>query len=138
MTQLTVYFSEPWWVAVVEVEEAGMLRAYRQVLGSSEPSNEAIYDFVLHGFNDLLQQSAAGVIAEQLPTKRVNPKRAQRLAAHTLATPGVSTKAQEALRVALEANKLARQACSRQQRDELRAYKRAKKLEKAQARKRGH
>ncbi|MCW5848855.1 MAG: DUF2992 family protein [Anaerolineae bacterium] len=38
MVTLTVYFEDPWWVAVVEMEADGELRVARQVFGS-EPSN---------------------------------------------------------------------------------------------------
>ena len=46
MVTLTVYFEDPWWVGVVEMEADGELRVARQVFGS-EPPNELVHQFVL-------------------------------------------------------------------------------------------
>ncbi|NTU78579.1 MAG: YjdF family protein [Chloroflexales bacterium] len=109
MNTLTVYFDDPWWVGLIACEEAGTLRVYRHVFGS-EPSGEEVLAFVLRDFLQLTSRSVAGIVGSTAEPLRRNPKRAAREAARQTAARGITTKAQEALRVAHEAEAQTRQA----------------------------
>lgn len=140
MTTLTVFFDNPWWVGVAETNDADGLRVFRYVFGS-EPGTGEIYEFVLHDLNNLWQQPliTRPELAEDKSTApKINPKRANREAGRKTKESGISSKAQEAMRLQIEQNKQERKEVSRQRREEIAAYKRQKAKEKALARHRGH
>lgn len=136
MSTLTVYFDDPWWVGVIEIEDEGVLRVFRHVFGS-EPSNEEILAFVLQHFVALVRQSTPGVPVASPHPHRVNPKRAARTAARLGRMRGMTTRSQAALQLAREAEQQARQVRRRVVRAERAADKRQKARAKAQARRRG-
>ena len=136
MNTLTVYFDDPWWVGVIACEEAGTLRVYRHVFGS-EPSNEEVLAFVLREYLRLTSRPVAGIASDAEKPPRRNPKRAAREAARMTAARGISTKSQEALRVAREAEARERQATSRAERERAAEYKWERARAQARARHRG-
>jgi hypothetical protein len=137
MSVLTVYFDDPWWVGVIEIEKDGVLCAARHVFGG-EPSNEEVLDFVLQDFIPLIARPTVGVAVESAPERKFNPKRAARQAARLMRACGVSTKAQAALKLQQEAGKQERQGLSRAEKERLAEYKRQKARAKARARHQGH
>jgi hypothetical protein len=136
MNTLTVYFDDPWWVGVIACEEAGTLRVYRHVFGS-EPSGEEVLAFVLRNYLLVTSRPAAGVAGGAEEPPRRNPKRAAREAARLTAERGISTKAQEALRVAREAEAQTRQATSRAERERAAEQRWMQARARARARHRG-
>lgn len=137
MVTLTVYFDDPWWVGVVECQDDQVLRVFRFVFGS-EPSNEEVFTFVLRSFVPLTSQMIAGIAGAALASRRVSPKRAAREAARRVQERGVSTRSQEALRVAQEAQKCERRVRDRAEEERQAVDKRQKVRAKALARRRGH
>jgi hypothetical protein len=134
--QLTIFFDSPFWVGVLEEEHAGTLYAARQVFGA-EPSDQQVYEFVLHDLAALRAQMVAGVTVADRPARRINPKRLQREIRHDLAREGVSSKAHEAMRLQLEQHKQSRQEITREQRDTERERKRVLQRDKARQKHRG-
>lgn len=141
MTTLTVFFDNPWWIGVAETSDTDGLRVFRYIFGS-EPGTGEIYEFVLRDLNNLWQQP---LITTSEPTKedkptfpKINPKRANREAGRKTKESGISSKAQEAMRLQIEQNKQERKEVSRQRREEIADYKRQKAREKALAKHRGH
>lgn len=127
----TVYFDAPYWVGVLEEERDGYLFAARYIFGA-EPSDQEIYDFVLHEYLALRNRISTGVRIEEAISKRVlNPKRMQREVRRAIQEEGVSSKAHEAMRLQREVNKQERQQSAK-------AYKRAVAQHKAKAKHRGH
>ncbi|WP_218671113.1 YjdF family protein [Microbispora sp. GKU 823] len=107
MVSLSVYFESPFWVGVLEIVEDGELRATRFVLGS-EPTDPELYEFLLRHGVALLERAGAApaVPVETARERRVNPKRAAKLAARAAArVTRRGTAAQEALRLELESTK---------------------------------
>ncbi len=137
MVTLTVYFEAPWWVGVVEMEADGELRVARQVFGS-EPPNEVVYLFVLRELADVLARARLATACDTPPPRPLNPKRAAREAGRLTEVVGLSTRAQEALRLEREAHKQARQVKSKAEREHEAEVKRAKARAKALAKRRGH
>ncbi|WP_129630242.1 YjdF family protein [Candidatus Oscillochloris fontis] len=137
MSTFTVYFDDPWWVGVIELDEDRVLRVYRHIFGS-EPSNEEVLDFVLNHFIARTTQPMVGVPITPPPQRKINPKRAAREAARRMQVRGISTKAQEALQRDQEAQKQERQRREREEHQQVAAHKRQQAREKAYARRRGH
>ena len=129
--QLTVYFDDPFWVGVLERQTGTRLEAARMVFGA-EPKDYEVYQFLLEHYTDFRFSPATE--ADRLPEPPANPKRRQREAGNRIASKGTGTKAQQALNLLREADKLARKASGKQIRDaeterkfELRQEKRKQK-----------
>ncbi|MFR9799597.1 YjdF family protein [Streptomyces sp. MS06] len=138
---LTIRFDAPFWVGVLEIAEAGEVRATRHVFGS-EPTDAELYQFLLRHGTALLERAQANP-AVPVETRRPlphNPKRAARLAAREAA--GVAqgrrgTASQEALRLELEQRKRSAATESRRRRREEAERRYALAQAKRKRRKRG-
>lgn len=112
-SKLTVYFDDPFWVAVYERTAGQKMTAARIVFGA-EPKDCDIYAFLLSNWSRLrFSPPVAAVLRE----KGISPKRAQREARDQMQTHGTGTKAQQALKLLQEQNKADRRSRSREQRD---------------------
>ncbi len=134
--RLTILFDSPYWIGLLEDERDGLLYAARYIFGA-EPSDQEVYQFVQRDLLSLTAQMSVGIPFEQNPHRQVNPKRMQREVRRELAQAGITSKAQEAMRLQIETNKQQRQQQNRAERDALRDYKRTVAREKAKARHRG-
>lgn len=104
---LSVYFDDPFWVGVLEIAEDGELRATRFVLGA-EPTDPELYEFLMRHGVALLERAEASpaVTSDGRAERKVNPKRAAKLAARAAARVSRrGTASQEALRLELERHK---------------------------------
>lgn len=135
--KLTILFEPPYWIGLLEDERDGLLYATRFIFGA-EPNDPQVYEFVLNEVRHMFPRMTVGVAVESRAEKPMNPKRMQREVRRELAQVGMNTKAQEAMRLELEAAKKAREAVSREERDAKRDYKRALALQKAKDKHRGH
>jgi hypothetical protein len=82
MATMTVFFDNPFWVAVLELHHDGRVHAARQVFGA-EPTDAELYQYLLlHGSALLarVERSAPGK-DRPLPGPVRNPKRLARDAA---------------------------------------------------------
>lgn len=129
--KLTVFFDDPFWVAVYERTEGKTLAAARMVFGA-EPKDYDVYAFFLKNWSRL--RFSPPVSAGRDESKPVNPKRMQRAVQRQISASGTGTKAQQALKLLQEQNKTERKAQSREQREaeeqrkfELRQQKRKEK-----------
>ena len=112
-SKLTVYFDDSFWVGVFERIENGKLSVCKVTFGA-EPKDYEVWAFVLKNYSRLKFSPAVNVTVK----KGVgNPKRMQREARKRSAHPSVGTKAQQALQLQREENKLIRKTISRQQRE---------------------
>jgi hypothetical protein len=137
MFRMTVLFDDPFWVALVEAEEAGGGRLYRHIFGG-EPSGPEVYLFVLYELAELLRRPAAPLAIDQPAARMVNPKRRAREAARSTAERGVSAAAELALELGRAAAKQERRASARAARDAEAAVRYAKAQIKAREKRRGH
>ena len=112
-SKLTVYFDDPFWVGVFERIENGKLSVCKVTFGA-EPKDYEVWAFVLKNYSRLKFSPAVSVTVKK---EASNPKRLQREARKQAALPGVGTKAQQALQLQREENKLMRKNISRQQRE---------------------
>lgn len=139
MATMTVYFDDPFWVAVLEVLDGDRVRATRHVFGA-EPTDPELYEFLLRHGGGLLacaQQSPAVAVPQAPPAPR-NPKRMARAAARAAAEARPSTAAQEAVKKATELRKRASAERGRELREAHAEHRRELRRAKSRARHRGH
>jgi hypothetical protein len=133
----TVFFDPPYWVGVLEEQRGDLLFAARYIFGA-EPSDQEVYQLILRDLDSLRARMITGLPVEDSPAqKRINPKRALREARRTLEQSGVSTKAQEVMRLQLEQNKQERKVTSREDREAREDHKREVARRKKQQKHRG-
>ena len=127
---LTVFFEEPFWVGIFERMEEGKLSVCKVTFGA-EPKDYEVWDFVLKNYCHLKFTPSVEAAVKKEPA---NPKRIQRQLRKQAAHPGIGTKAQQALQLQREKNKLEKKAlrCKRHELEkqlqfELRKQKRKEK-----------
>ncbi|MFF4419112.1 YjdF family protein [Streptosporangium sp. NPDC001559] len=126
MISLAVYYEGPFWVGVLEMVEGDELRVTRFVLGA-EPTDPELYEFLMRHGGALLARTAESpsVPAGERAERRVNPKRAAKLAARQAARVSTrSTASQEAMRIELEGRKREAATDRRERKRELAEYRR--------------
>ncbi|MDR0267109.1 YjdF family protein [Paenibacillus sp.] len=134
--KLTVFFDDPYWVGVVEVESEGKVMAGKHTFGA-EPSLQQVWEFVQRELPTLVERLSIGVTANKAQRRAVNPKRMARLAARESRARGVNSASQEAMRLELEKRKKERPRLSKEQREALAVRKREIAVQKAKAKHRG-
>lgn len=134
--KLTVYFAGDYWVGVAEETSGGRLKAVRHIFGA-EPKDGEVLEYVLHRLNKQLDEATQTVAVGAPAERRVNPKRLARQAALELKRQGISSKAQEALKLELEHRKKERRIATREQQEADKARKREIARQKAKDKHRG-
>jgi hypothetical protein len=140
MATMTVFFDDPFWVAVLEVHDGDRVRATRHVFGA-EPTNAELYQFLLRYGGVLLARAegAAAVPGDRSePVAVRNPKRLAREAARAAQQARPSTAAQEAMRQEIELRQRASAARGREDREAHADHRRSVRRAKSRARHRGH
>ena len=110
---LTVFFEDPFWVAVFEKIENEQLSVAKVVFGA-EPKDYEILEFI-KGHYYRLQFSP--FVDVELKKTKMNHKRAQKDAKRQTLEKGIGTKSQQALKLQQEQNKIERKIKSRQQKE---------------------
>ena len=111
---LTILFDEPFWIGLYERETEEGYSVCRIVFGA-EPKDYEVDAWLLKHFCEL--RFSPTLEAERVEKRRVNPKRMQRLIGAQLQRDGMSTKAQQALKLQQEQGKQMRRARSREERE---------------------
>lgn len=104
MLKLTVFFKEPFWIGVYERISDEKLEVCQITFGA-EPKDYEIYDFILRNWNRLHYSEPVSTEDSQDHVK-INPKRMKREINKALRNKGIGTKAQHALKLQHEQNKL--------------------------------
>jgi len=112
--KLTVFHDGQYWVGVMEEQHQGKLRAARYIFGC-EPHDEEILQFIRKDMMRIASGLSQEVDVERSEATRINPKRLARQAAEEVRNRGVSSYAQEALRLEYEKRKRERRSLSKQQ-----------------------
>ncbi|WP_261429888.1 YjdF family protein [Xiamenia xianingshaonis] len=131
---LTLFHDGQFWVGVVEHVEDGELSAARIVFGA-EPSDEEVLQFVVRKWESLRFHGNA---AAEAPKAAKNPKRRMREASKELSRRPVSTKSQQALAEAREAQKTEAKARRAQAKRETQEARFSQKQEKKKQKRKGH
>lgn len=118
--KLTIYFEDPFWVGVFEVENLKRLRVCKITFGA-EPKDGEIYDFILKKWSSLNFSPETKSIG--FSNKKVNPKRMQRSINKQVLEKGIGTKAQEALKIQYESNSIERKKTRKMKKEEAKERK---------------
>ncbi|MEG0503196.1 MAG: YjdF family protein, partial [Raoultibacter sp.] len=110
---LTILHDGQFWIAICERAEAGLYGARRIVFGPHEPTDEQIFAFVCASWHKIeftmfKQGYSAKVngLGDDGSTRKINPKRQQRLVHRHVKQTGIGTEAQQAIRESYEQSKI--------------------------------
>ena len=135
--KLTVYHDGQFWVGLYERDDEGQLSFARVVFGS-EPSLPEIEELVAGDDWRHLRFLPAGETTERPPALASNPKRRQREAARAARASAPSTRSQDAMKAAIEAQAEASKASSRERKHEVAEERWEHRVAKRKEKKRGH
>ena len=133
-SRLTILFDPPFWIGLYAREEAGQYEVCKIPFGA-EPSDAEVYEFLLR-YRYALRFSPR---LEGDPTveRSLHPKRLQRKIRAELQNKGIGTKAQQALQLQREEQKLERKTHTREQRDAEKQLKFDRRQQKRKEKHRG-
>lgn len=133
-SSLTIMFEAPFWIGLYERYDDGKYEVCKITFGA-EPKDYEVYDFLLKNWKKL--KFSPPIKSEIVEEKKINPKRLQREINNQLQDRGIGTKAQQALKLQHEQNKLERKTKSREQREAEKERQYALRQEKKKATHRG-
>lgn len=133
-SSLTIMFEAPFWIGLYERYDDGKYEVCKITFGA-EPKDYEVYDFLLKNWKKL--KFSPPIKSEIVEEKKINPKRLQREINNQLQERGIGTKAQQALKLQHEQNKLERKTKSREQREIEKERQYALRQEKKKAKHRG-
>ena len=135
VSELTVFFEEPFWIGLYERETDGKYEVCKIVFGA-EPKDNEVYDFLIKNWHQF--RFSQPIDTRSHAERRINPKRMQRKIKKQLCNVGIGTKAQQALKLQHEQGKLERKTVSRVQREVENDRKFELRQEKQKEKHRGH
>ncbi|MGN1444095.1 MAG: YjdF family protein [Acutalibacteraceae bacterium] len=135
VSSLTVLFEEPFWVGILERSDGKRYEVCKIIFGA-EPTDGEVYEFLLKNYNRLRfsRPVRTGPIVEH----RINPKRMQRIIKKQTENTGIGTKAQQALALEREQNKLERKTKTREMKEAEKLLRFEQKQKKKKEKKKGH
>ena len=132
---LTILFEDPFWIGLYERIDENKYEVCKITFGA-EPKDYEVYEFLLKNWDKL--KFSPSIEIETAQDRKINPKRMQREISSHLQNKGIGTKAQQALKLKHEQNKVERITKSREQReaeqDRQYALRQKKKKEKHRGR----
>lgn len=132
---LTILFEDPFWIGLYERIDENKYEVCKITFGA-EPKDYEVYEFLLKNWDKL--KFSPSIEIEAVQDRKINPKRMQREISSHLQNKGIGTKAQQALKLQHEQNKVERITKSREQReaeqDRQYALRQKKKKEKHRGR----
>ena len=131
---LTILFEAPFWIGLYERFDEDKYEVCKITFGA-EPKDYEVYAFLLKNWGKL--QFSPPIKSALAEKRKINPKRMQREISNHLQNSGIGTKAQQALKLQHEQNKLARKTKSREQRQAEQERQYALRQEKKKAKHRG-
>lgn len=133
-SNLTILFENPFWIGLYERIDGDKYEVCKITFGA-EPKDYEVYDFLLHNWHKL--KFSPPVRVDYIEEKHISPKRMQREINSQLQNKGIGTKAQQALKLQHEQNKIERKTTSREQKEAEKERQYALRQEKKKAKHRG-
>ena len=124
-SSLTILFEAPFWIGLYERIDGDKYEVCKITFGA-EPKDYEVYDFLLKNWQTL--KFSPPVKADRIEEREINSQLQDR---------GIGTKAQQALKLQHEQNKLERKIQSREQREAEKERQYALRQEKKKAKHRG-
>ncbi len=131
---LTIMFEAPFWIGLYERYDDGNYEVCKITFGA-EPKDYEVHEFLLRNWRKL--KFSPPIKSEKIEGRKINPKRMQREISGQLQERGMGTKAQQALKLQHEQNKLERKTKSREQKEAEKERQYALRQEKKKAKHRG-
>lgn len=111
--KLTIYFDGSFWYGLIEYQERNKLLVYKHMFGRA-PKDAEVLDFIDYELTSILVNSRFSDITESVEeTKKINPKRMQRLINRQKKQAVISTKSQDAMREIQDSLKIERKQISK-------------------------
>ena len=133
---LTVFFENPFWVAILERTEENSYQVARVVLGS-EPSDAELYCFLSTHYHQFRFSPPVPIKKDMVTGSKVSVKRSLRNAKNDMAKkPG--TKAQLAIGLMYEQHKIDSHSRKSKKAEEMATVQREMKIQKHKKKHRGH
>ena len=133
--ELTVWFEDPFWVGLYERRSGGTYEVCRIVFGA-EPRDYEVYAYLLENWRRLRFSPS---MEEKGPAeRRINPKRMRRQIERSLQRTGTGTKAQQALKLQHEQNKIERKARTKEMKEAEKKLRFEQKQQKKKQKHNGH
>lgn len=101
--KFTVLFDGMFWVGIFEKTSKGNYEVYKTIFGS-EPKDSEVFNFISVEYKTL--KFSNSISANKSKDKKINPKRLQRIIKKETQSNGVGTKAQLAMKLQHEINKV--------------------------------
>lgn len=133
-SKLTILLENPFWIGLYERIDDGKYEVSKITFGA-EPKDYEVYEFLLKNWHKL--KFSPPVKTERIEEHKINPKRMQREINSQLENKGIGTKAQQALKLQHEQNKIERKTKSREQQEAEKKRQFALRQEKKKAKHRG-
>lgn len=133
-SSLTVLFEGIFWIGLYERVDGDKYEASKIIFGA-EPKDYEVYDFLQQNWHKL--KFSPLVEADKIEERKINPKRMKREINKQLENKGIGTKAQQALKLQHEQNKIERKAKRREQKEAEKERKFALRQEKKKAKHKG-
>ena len=135
VSQLTVYFEDPFWGGVCERSCGENYEVCRIVFGA-EPKDFQVYDLLVKHWSRM--RFSSGIAVEEAQERKINPKHMQRAANRQMQQCGIGTKAQQALKQQQEQGRQARKIRTREQQEAEKERQFALHEQKRREKHRGH
>ena len=135
VSRFTVFFENPFWVGIFEVESERRYEISKIVFGA-EPKDYEVYEFLLRNHHRLKFSHKS--LSEKSKQKHLNPKRMQKEIKKQLENKGAGTKSQQALKEAYEQSKAERKMLSKVQIEAEKERRFELRQEKKKEKHRGH
>lgn len=132
---LSVFFEEPFWVAVYEINENRSYKVCKIIFGS-EPKDYDVYNYILNNWYNL--KFKLSLKTNKIKDIKINPKRMQRKINKQISKIGTSTKAQEAISMQKEIFKQEHKQIIKKEKQRINEIKFKLKQEKKKQKHKGH
>lgn len=113
-SHLTILFEAPFWIGLYERTNDGQYEVCKITFGA-EPKDYEVYHFLMEHYADL--QFTPPIKTEKIIPAKINPKRLQRKIKLELKDKPIGTKAQQALKLEHEQQKLTAKAKRKAQKE---------------------
>ena len=133
-SSLTILYENPFWIGLYERFDDDKYEVCKITFGA-EPKDYEVYNFLLKNWHML--RFSPPVKTDRTIERKINPKRMQREINSQLENKGIGTKAQQALKLQHEQNKIDRKTQSREQREAQKERQFALRQKKKKAKHRG-
>ena len=133
-SSFTVLFEDPFWIGLYERFDCGDYEVCKVTFGA-EPKDYEVQEFLLKNWHRL--RFGPAIRTKVTAERSVNPKRRQREVSSQIQNRGIGTKAQQALKLQQEQNKIERKTKSREQKEAEKERQYALRQKKKKAKHRG-